>query len=63
MPHMPCRFEVNDVYSLQCFVYTHSEGSESFAFPPTSAVRKTFNGWMFKPEFSHFVFNPYRKGN
>ena len=58
MPHTPCRFEVNDVHSLQCFVWTHSEGHESFAFHPMSAVRKTFNSWM----FSHFLFNPDRKG-
>ena len=33
MAHTPCRLEVKEVHSLQCFVYIHSEGREScFSF-------------------------------
>ena len=42
-----------------CIQLAVFEGRESFAFHPTSAVRKS---WMFKPEFGHFLFSPYRKG-
>ena len=36
--------------------------TSEFAFQSTSAVRKTFYIWMFKPEVSHFLFSPYWKG-
>ena len=42
------------------FRYILKEGE--FAFHPLSILTKTAQIWIFKPEFSHFLFPPYRTG-
>ena len=55
MPHTPCRFEENNVHSLQCL-----KDMRVFCFPSYLGSNK--NSWMFRPEFGHFYSILTEKG-
>ena len=54
IPHELCRCEVKDVHSLQSFVLTHSEKSDSLLFHSLFAITNAFNIYIFESESSHF---------
>ena len=54
VPHKLCKCEVKDVYSLQSFISTHSEESES-AFHLLYTIGNDFNLCLVGTEFSHFL--------
>ena len=57
MPHTPCRFQMNNVHSLQCLKDTRV----LLSILRRQQKKSNKNSWMIKPEFGHFVFNPDRK--
>ena len=43
MPHTPCKFEVKDVHSVQCYVSVHSEGRVCFSISSSVCTKENLN--------------------